>query len=187
MNGNLALALLNICRTCLRQFPENQIGSASKEMQSIFEVPIDYKGNTSIMEMLKMVKPDIKVDIADKLPTSMCSECIKKLLVSYEFIEMYKTSDKHVHTFVEKDDFSDCEKDFTEESFYKDDIYGINKYALEIEELNIKCMGKVNVKNNTCPVLEKKLFKESARIRTSYFTNPYSDDSENEWIPQKCR
>lgn len=190
MNRKIDIALLDICRTCLRKFSGRQTKDSSNKMQSIFEVPIGCQKNTSIMKILQMVQPEIKVKITDKLPMSMCTDCIQKLLVSYEFIEMYKNSYKNLRKFLEKEKLSDCELneiEFREKSFYNDDIYGINKYALEIEELNTIGMEKVKNTNYECPVLKNVLIEEISDIKTSYLTNPYSDDSDEEWIPKKCR
>lgn len=104
-------SLRNICRTCLSTLSDTENPNDTTEKQCIYEVPIGSSEGTSIMELLQIVQPLIKVQIKDELPKLMCSDCIKKLQVTHEFLEMYKEVDKKFRKMLKEVDINDT-KDY---------------------------------------------------------------------------
>ncbi|KAM7346467.1 uncharacterized protein ACRADG_006388 isoform 3-T3 [Cochliomyia hominivorax] len=185
MNKHMATVLQSMCRTCMRQLPKTQTKDSANGMQNILEVPSSRK-RISIINILQKIQPDIKVDYNDNLPTLICSDCIRKLLITHEFIEMYKNSDKNLRIILKDVDLNNYQNanEFAEESLHKNDIYGVNKYALEIEELNMRVMELMKKNKNDHIDLED-VTEISDNI--TFHTNPYSDDSDDEWILNENR
>lgn len=113
----------DFCKTCLKQFPKS---SKTCGKQNIMEKPIEYENNINIMELLISIQPEIKVEIKGNFPMFLCSECIQKLIVSYEFIEMYRNSNKTLQKILEN--FDDHEKQMEE--------IEVDKYENEIEQVD---------------------------------------------------
>lgn len=93
MTTKMSTISLNMCRACMRDFSSKKKRKKDK-IQSICEVPTGCKNNVTILEILQILQPERKMEPEDNLPTLMCSDCIDKLIMIHEFIEMYKKTDE---------------------------------------------------------------------------------------------
>lgn len=201
MNFKSASFVLNMCRTCMTQFSKTKRNGTIKN-QNISEVPIGSKSDASIMEILQKIQPQIKVDIEDNLPTLMCNDCIEKLLKVHDFIEMYRNSDKNYRKMlnysISSNDFVEIvmDKDHTDkkssDNEKEDEALEVSEYKIEIEEVNLEEMEKVQEESdhNWAEFEDEPLQEmsdEEGKDKETLFENPYSDASDNEWMPEQCR
>ncbi|XP_023291447.2 zinc finger protein 391-like [Lucilia cuprina] len=201
MNTKSANNMRNLCRTCMMRFTKLQRESAIKNKQNLYEVPNGGKDH-SLMELLEMVHPDIKVEVNEHLPMLMCSDCIKKLLIVHEFIEMYKNVNKQFRNMLKQVEIDDSQgnlsplqesieiieiNDQDEEVLDKekeDDAYKLTE--LEVEEVHVEELEKDEVDVNDWPEFDDEPihdFSEENENKEYYFTNPYSDDETDEIEP----
>ncbi|XP_037808244.1 zinc finger protein 107-like [Lucilia sericata] len=201
MNTKSANNMRNLCRTCMMRFTKPQRESAIKNKQNLYEVPNGGKDH-SLMELLEMVHPDIKVEVNDHLPMLMCLDCIKKLLIVHEFIEMYKNVDKQFRNMLKQVEIDDSQRNLSplqesieiieindqdEEVLDKekeDDAYKLTE--LEVEEVHDDELEKEDVGANDWPEFDDEPmheFSEENENKEYYFTNPYSDEETDEKEP----
>lgn len=191
MANKSADSLKNMCRTCMSAFSNVLKSNSTMNKQCIYEVPIGSEGDTSLIELLQIVQPQIKVQIKDNLPKLMCSDCIKKLQETHAFLEMYKDVDKkfrkmlkeinttnYLKLFDETLEFIE-EKDIEDNLDDEDEIHEITKFEIEIEKINDEGCDNVNV----WPEFEEEPMHEISDEdveKNELFDNPYSDASDNE-------
>lgn len=156
------------------------------ERRRITEVSTICGNNRSLMEILEVIQPQIKVEIKANFPTFMCSECVRKLLVAYEFIEMYRNVDKKLRTMLEEldvdnsyDNNSDDQQKFFEEMEVHDN-FADTKYEIKIEQLNIDELNQQDGENE-CSELEDELYEDTVNIESIG-----SNSSDEDWITEKC-
>lgn len=100
MTNKVKESIRKLCRTCMIAVSDTECPNTSNK-QCINEIPVGSKEGKSLMELLQLVQPQIKVDINDSLSKFMCFDCINKLQVTYKFLEKYKEVDTKMHNMLE--------------------------------------------------------------------------------------
>ncbi|KAM7347381.1 uncharacterized protein ACRADG_006953 [Cochliomyia hominivorax] len=181
------ITLHNMCRTCMIQF------SKRKKRSDINEKPNGCKKSATLKEILQFIQPQIKIAKNDKLPTFMCSDCIEKLINVQEFIVMYKNSDKKFRQML-NDTNVNCRSETgvsdlwntSEKPFEMDEIGSqeIKSYELEMREKNFEDIWK-DEESDWPDFNDESL--DGGSDKEELFSNPFSDNSEDEWLPEKSQ
>lgn len=200
-------SLKNFCRTCVTTIIDQNNGEqATRITKYIYETPTE-DSKATLMDLLLIVEPQIKVDLEDDLPKIMCLNCIEQLQMAYAFIETYKeANEKLLKLLKEVELFEDSEADqrhYDDESYTEkqhfvlvdgevvgDEQY-IEKYDVEIEKIPASNHKVTN--EDTRETRELKTgwpeFEEEPILDMSngdeddreYFSDPCNEVSDDNW------
>lgn len=183
-------SLLNKCRTCMQEFSNKR--RKSDKNQNICEVPNGSKYDTTVMEMLLLIQPQIQIQMEDNLPKLICSYCVEKLIIVYEFIELYRKTDKQFRDILkDNENIVICKKDIVSKKITAENIdekettETTELYNLQIEELINEDYPKDD--ESDWPEFddsENELSEDAVGDNESLFENPFSDDEDDEWMPE---
>lgn len=184
-------SLLNKCRTCMQEFSNKR--RKSDKNQNICEVPNGSKYDTTVMEMLLLIQPQIQIQMEDNLPKLICSYCVEKLIIVYEFIELYRKTDKKFRDILkDNENIVICKKDIVSKKITAENIdekettETTELYNLQIEELINEDYPKDD--ESDWPEFdddsENELSEDAVGDNESLFENPFSDDEDDEWMPE---
>lgn len=145
------------------------------------------------MEMLLLIQPQIQIQMEDNLPKLICSYCVEKLIIVYEFIELYRKTDKQFRDILkDNENIVICKKDIVSKKITAENIdekettETTELYNLQIEELINEDYPKDD--ESDWPEFdddsENELSEDAVGDNESLFENPFSDDEDDEWMPE---
>lgn len=202
INNSLQDSLLNKCRTCMHEFSIKRRRKPDKN-QSICEVPNGSNNGKTIIEILLLIQPQIRVQMEDNLPKIVCSYCIEKLITIYDFIEMYRKSDKEFREILEVNEnlvSSDEKSNNASNKIILEKVpekpvetIPTSLYDLQIEELLTE--DTLKDEESDWPEFDDDSDNELSEDNgndnedhgndnESLFENPFSDDGDDEWVPE---
>lgn len=82
MNFTTEVFLENLCRTCMGESLENKTISIFDKTEHL------ENKNATIMELLLLTTPKLKIEINDMLPKVLCENCVERLINVHEYQEM---------------------------------------------------------------------------------------------------
>ncbi|KAM7346466.1 uncharacterized protein ACRADG_006388 isoform 2-T2 [Cochliomyia hominivorax] len=128
----------NICRTCMlnkAKLPEMELEFNEIKMTSIFNVPEEYEEeNLSIMELIKISVPQLKIDNNDILPKYICQRCLEKITDIYNFQQKCLNIEDKLYKMLKEGDLMDSEN---------------STEHLELEVIKTELINDVNFNDNT--------------------------------------